>query len=346
VEFFRSCCARVLQREGVSRTAPFSRLGWIYAVQEWVQHIPGIRNIVSFSQLSGSDDTCLIRFGTPSGPLWYKAVGHSDPKEFAITTTLADRLPQYLPRIFSFDSALNAWLMGSGGEKTLDEHLDLDTWVSIARRLATMQRDSICHTPELLKAGAIDLRVGALQELIEPFFNFLGTLMQQQIKNPPPPLTIVELNEIAKLLASVLSEFAAIGVPYVMGHSDFNPGNILIDGDRSVFIDWSSAHVGSPVLTLEYLVEHFKKNCKILLGQECSLYQAYREQWLPLVPESAMRRAQDLSPLVAVFASAVAEGAWQDPARLALPGVPGYLRSLARIMKREMQQLTQRRYIA
>jgi hypothetical protein len=104
--------------------------------------------------------------------------------------------------------------------------------------------------------------------------------------------------------------------------------------------------VGSPVLTFEYLVAHFKKNCKALLGQEYSLRRAYWEQWVPVVPEDAMRRAQDLSPLVAVFASAVADGAWRNPARLALPGVPGYLRSLARIMKREMQQLIHRRSFA
>jgi hypothetical protein len=346
VNFFKSCCSRVLRREGASRSGPFSQLGWVYRLLEWVQRVPGVANILSFWQLSGSDDTCVVRFDTPSKPLWYKAVGQSDPKEFAITAALSEWLPQYLPRILSFDSNLNAWLMESGGDTTLSEHMDFDTWVAIARRLATMQIDSISHAPELLKRGAFDLRAGNLQELVDPFFKFMGTLMQQQVKNPPPPLTIEELTEIAELLGSFLTEFTAIGAPDVIGHSDFNPGNILIEGDRSVFIDWSSAHVGSPVLTFEYLVAHFKKNCKALLGQEYLLRRAYWEQWVPVVPEYAMRRAQDLSPLIAVFASAVADGSWRDSARLALPEVPGYLRSLARIMKREMQQLIHRRSLA
>jgi hypothetical protein len=346
VEFFRSCCARVLRQEGVSRSAPFARLGWIHALQDWVQHVPGAGNIVSFSQLSGSDDTCLIRFETPSRPLWYKAVGQSDPKEFSITEALSDWLPQYLPRILSFDSNLNAWLMESGGETSLSEHLAFDTWVSIARRLATMQIDSICHATGLQKRGAIDLRAANLQELIDPFFEFMGILMQGQVRNPPPPLTGNELTELAEVLRFALSELAAIAIPDVIGHVDFNPGNILVGTERSVFIDWSSAYVGSPLLTVEYLIAHFKKNCNVLPGQERSLRRGYREQWLSVLPESDMRRAQHLSPLIAVFASAVAEGAWRDPARLAIPGVSGYMRSLARIMKREMQQLMQRRSLA
>jgi hypothetical protein len=346
VKIFRSCCTRVLRREGVYRSGPFSRLGWIYTLQEWVQHVPGVGNIVSFSQLSGSGDTCLIRFETPSKPLWYKAVGQSDPREFSITEALSDWLPQYLPRILSFDSNLNAWLMESGGETSLSEHLAFDTWVSIARRLATMQIDSICHATGLQKRGAIDLRAANLQELIDPFFEFMGILMQGQVRNPPPPLTGNELTELAEVLRFALSELAAIAIPDVIGHVDFNPGNILVGTERSVFIDWSSAYVGSPLLTVEYLIAHFKKNCNVLPGQERSLRRGYREQWLSVLPESDMRRAQHLSPLIAVFASAVAEGAWRDPARLAIPGVSGYMRSLARIMKREMQQLMQRRSLA
>jgi hypothetical protein len=345
VDFFRSCCGRVLRREGVSRSGPFSQLGWVYTLLERVQRVPGVDDIVSFSQLSGSDDTCLVRFDRPSKPLWYKAVGQSDPKEFAITAALSEWLPQYLPRILSFDSNLNAWLMESGGDTTLSEHLDFDTWVAIARRLATMQIDSISHAPELLKRGAVDLRADNLQELVDPFFKFMGTLMQQQVKNPPPPLTIEELTEIAELLRTALSELAVIAIPDAIGHVDFNPGNIIVDADRSVFIDWSSAYVGSPLLSFEYLIAHFKKNCTVLPGQECSLRQAYAEQWLSVVSGSAMCRAQDCATLIAVFASAVAHGDWRNLALMRRLGFSGYLRSLARIMNREAHLFTERRSV-
>jgi thiamine kinase-like enzyme len=168
-------------------------------------------------------------------------------------------------------------------------------------------------------------------------------LMRQQVKNPPAPLTPSELNEVGDALNAALSELAAIGIPDVIGHSDFNPGNILLRGNRSVFIDWSAAHVGSPWLTLEYLIAHFRKSGSALPGHDALLRDIFREQWIDDIPYDALREAQELAPLVAVFASAVADDSWRNPVRLALPGVSGYLRSLARIMRGEVQALNARR---
>jgi hypothetical protein len=112
-----------------------------------------------------------------------------------------------------------------------------------------------------------------------------------------------------------------------------------------VFIDWSSAYVGSPLLSFEYLIAHFKKNCTVLPGQECSLRQAYAEQWLSVVSGSAMCRAQDCATLIAVFASAVAHGDWRNLALMRRLGFSGYLRSLARIMNREAHLFTERRSV-
>jgi hypothetical protein len=345
VAFLESCSARLLNPEA-SSPGPFARLGWIYRIQEWVQQVPEAGEVVSFSQLSGSNDTCLIRFDTSSRTLWYKAVGQSDPKEFSITYALSELLPQYLPRILAFDPNPKAWLMASGGETTLSEAPGFDAWVTTARRLAAMQVDSVCHVPKLLAAGGTDLRAGALREVITPFFDFIDILMQQQVKNPPPPLSPSELTEIAAVLSDAVSELVEIGMPDVIGHSDFNPGNILITGNHSVFIDWSAAHVGSPTLTLEYLIAHFKRSCAAVAGQDDILRKAFREQWFSIIPDPEFHRAQELSPLIAVFASAISDNAWHVPAHLAFPGVPGYLRSLARIMNREAKLLTERRTLA
>jgi hypothetical protein len=346
IAILESCHARVLQREGSSDTAPFGRLGWIYALEDWIRNVSGMDELVALAQLSGSEHTCLIRFETSSKTLWYKAIGQANPREFANITALSRWLPQYLPPVLAVNPDLNAWLMESGGETTLRERLDFDTWATVARRLANMQIESICRASELLKLGCIDVQSGALLNPLPSFFEFMGTLMQQQVKNPPPPLTRAQLSEIADVLREALSELSEIGLPNVIGHSDFNPGNILISGDHSVFVDWDAAHVGSPVLTLEYLISHYRKNCTVLPGQEYLLRQAYWEQWRSTVSEPRARRAQELAPLVAVYASAIASNSWRDPDRLMLPGVPGYLRSLARIMQQEAQLLAKRRTLA
>lgn len=335
-----SCCHRILDQ--ADKASPFARLGWIYDLEGWVQRVPGVDKILSFVQLSGSPDTCLMRFETRSKTLWYKAVGQSDPREFSITRLLSVCHPDYLPPILAFDPTLNAWLMESGGA-SLTEDSEFEIWVTVARRLASLQIASLPHVREVSAVGCIDVRTSVLNELIDPFFDFIDSLMRQQVKNPPAPLTSSELREVADAARACLVEFGTLGIPDVIGHSDFNPGNILIADDRCVFIDWSAAHVGNPALTLGYLIAHFRKNCAAPSGQDYFLREAFREKWSSVVSQSVMRRAQELSPLVAVFASAVSDNSWRDPVRLRHPGVQGYLRSLARIMNREAHVLRQRR---
>lgn len=346
LESFRKSRSWILAQQQAQSSTPFAHLGWIEELKNWVEQVPGAGTVVSFRQLSGGDDTCLIRFTTSRQPLWYKAVGQSDPKEFSITAALSDWLPEFLPRMLAFDSQRNAWLMESGGECSLRQNADFAIWAEVARRLAAMQIASLSHAPALLKIGCIDARLGTLQTLVRPFVETMIPLMRQQVKNPPMPLTPEELHETGDALDSALAELAAIDIPDVIGHSDFNPGNILLQGNRSVFIDWSAAHVGSPWLTLEYLIAHFRKSGSALPGHDSLLRNVFREQWIDHSLHDALREAQEFAPLIAVFASAVADDSWRDPARLALPGVPGYLRSLARIMRREVQALNARRQYA
>lgn len=338
-EIIQSVHGIAVRRVGRSERAPFGHLGWIYELQHWLKSSAGIHEVLSLSQLAGSDETCLLRLVTPSKTLWYKAVGQSNSSDFTNTLALANCVPRYLPSIVASDPALKAWVSESGGEKTLRESSDFEIWASIARQLARMQIASVTDSSHLLDSGFVDLRCRTLREHVNPFFEFMDSLMKQQTKTEPAPLAKRELSNISDILARVLSELDALGFPDAVGHSDFNPGNILLNNDHGVFIDWHAAHVGIPILTLEYLIAHHRKTCAVLRGQEYFLRLAYREQWLSLTPDSTMRRGQELSPLVAAYASAIASGSWRDPVRLAMPRTPGYLRSLARIMNREAQSL-------
>ncbi len=342
VEALKEATSRVLNHNRSCTASPFARLGWIYDLQQWVQQVQGVGSVNSHKHISGSDDTCLARFDTLTKTLWYKAVGQSDPKEYAITSALREWIPDYLPRILAFDPVRNAWLMESGGETDLGEHEHFETWAAVASRLAEMQIASISYAPKLLAKGCIDARAATLRQLVAPFFDSMATLMQQQVKPSPAPLTRNELKEIAEVLTTALTELDALDIPEVIGHSDFNPGNILIN-EKIVFVDWSAAHVGNPYLTLEYLIAHFRRSKAILPGEDTLLRQTFLERWSSAFAADVFRRARNLTPIVAVFASAVADDSWRDQVRLDLPGVPGYLRSLTRIMGREAQSLNARR---
>ena len=340
-DFVIASHAKAMELPARPDPAPFSRLGWIYSVERWIEGIVGPTGIKleRFSQLSGSENTSLVTFETTKLPLWLKAVGPADPQEFVNTQILSRLFPEYLPPILNFDPSRNAWLMESGGD-TLRHREDVATWRVVAQRLAALQIESVSRTAGLLGGGCRDLRFSILSNLVSPFFALVTDLMTQQTKTSPAPLTSQELVELAASLQHALDELSATGIPDALGHSDFNPGNILISGERCVFIDWSAAYVGNPLLTLEYLLAHRRKTGPAPVGEEDELRATYAHAWETQISPENLDRALQLARLVAVYASAIASNSWRDPERLARPDVRGYLRSLARIMKREADSLS------
>jgi hypothetical protein len=325
--------------------APFSRVGWIHRLNDWVKVTVAPLGIepTDVSQLNGSEAFSLLRFDTTRKPLWFKAVGKPNLHELPITTTLSMLFPDYLPKILSSDPLLNGWLMESGGETTLRDTEDFSAWRNAVCRLAELQIASISHTSQLSKAGCRDLCMETLSLFVDPFFEAMAGLMQQQTKNPPPPLTRAELTDVASALTNALDRLGDIGIPYTLGHSDFNPGNILVEGNRCVFTDWAEAYVGHPFLTFEYLLAHLRISCPTLVMREDCLREAYTACWRSTVCSANIERALQLSPLIAVYANAISSNSWRDPERLVVPQVPGYLRSLTRRMRQESGKLHQRK---
>jgi thiamine kinase-like enzyme len=328
------CHAKALKLPMCVDSEPFSRLGWIYGVQEWIEDVITPRAITGFSQLGGSENTAIVRFETTESPVWFKAVGEADPQEFQTTQILSTLFPKYLPRILAFDGSRKAWLMENGGQ-SLRHYQHLDAWKTVAQRLSALQIESLSRTSDLLEAGCCDMRSTTLLSLVDSFFEVMHDLMKRQTKSPPRPLEKRELFELEASLREALNELSALGIPDALGHSDFNPGNILITPDRCVFIDWSAAHVGNPFLTLEYLLAHRRRTCPAPQGEGQDLREVYAQCWLTRLQPEQTARALQLTPMVAVYASAISTNSWRDPQRLSRPEISGYLRSLGRIMKRE-----------
>lgn len=336
----RTCHAKAVALSPGAAAAPFSRLGWIYDLQTWVEMLAG--TISGFLHVSGADHAALVRFERAQSPLWFKAVGEVDPQEYVNALLFSKLFTEYVPTILGFDDVRKGWLMEDGGE-TLRNHGDIGSWKTAARGLAVLQIKSVDHIPALCNAGCRDIRSASLLELITPFFELMHDLMQQQTKSSPAPLTDTELCELAAILREAIEELASLGIPDSLGHSDFNPGNILMRPEGCVFIDWYAAHIGNPLLTLEYLTSHRRNSGVTSATDEPALRETYAQCWLGRVAPEAMLRALQLSPLVAVYAYAISSNTWKNPERLARPGQAGYLRSLTRTMQREARSLVERR---
>lgn len=316
---------------------PFGRLGWMFRLRDWINVVmrPNVIRLRAFQQFNGSESFSLVRFETDSTPVWFKAVGAPNLNEFPTTLLLCRLFPSYLPKILASDPLLNGWLMESGGEFTLSDCGEIEVWVKALRRLAELQVQSVGHTPELLRAGCHDLRLEALRSLVTPFFEVMVDLMAQQVKTSPPPLTIEEINQLARDVQESLSKIFDCCDLETLGHADFNPGNILIESERIVFIDWAEAYVGSPFLTFEYFLAHLRKSFPDIEGHEHRLRGAYITPWLSLFSEGKLHCALNLSPAVAPYVYAISSNAWRDPERLSDLRFQASLRSLARRMKRE-----------
>jgi hypothetical protein len=324
---------------------PFCRVGWLADLEDWVRKTldPSGVQLKGFEQLNGCETFSLIRFATTQRPVWFKAVGGPNLHEYGISLALARLLPDFVPAILATKPEWHGWLMADAGESALNETEDSSAWQAAVTALADLQIDSLAKTDDLLKAGCRDSRIATLLDLVDPFLDTLADLMNQQTKVPPAILSRQELTGLGATLKDALSCLSALPIPDALGHSDFNPGNIIVGPKGSVFIDWAEAHVSHPFLTCEYLISHLRKDFPSLVRFEGAIKSSYSKRWHAISSPEHVSEAFLFSPLVAVFAYAAAGNVWRDTERLKVPQVPGYLRSLTRRMKQEADLIQRRR---
>jgi Phosphotransferase enzyme family len=325
--------------------APFAKPGWFLELQAWVDEMIrplAIRLNGPFSQLNAAPSFSLIRFETTGSALWFKAAGPPNQHEFSITTALNRLFPSYLPTIIATRPEWRGWLMKDGGVSIAETIPTFDLWRKVAADLAWLQIESVGHSEELLRAGLRDLRTSRLMDLVDPFIYLMETLMRQQTKAVPTPLQSWELLALGLKLKQALNAVDQIGFPSTLGHSDFNPGNVLVSGNSSVFIDWAEAHVAHPFFTFEYLLSNLRSHCPDIASFEDLIRTSYAQVLKHIVPAQSIDQAFVYSPLLATFAYAVSLDCWasskpQESLEIA------YLRSLTRRMKREADMLEARR---
>jgi hypothetical protein len=284
----------------------------------------------------------LVRFETSGPAVWFKAVGNPNLREFPITLALARLVPQYIPPILAARPQWNGWLALEVEGANLGETQDAQHWNTAASALARLQIESIGRFGTFVDSGARDLRASALLNLVRPFLDAMGQLMEKQTKVPPPILSRSELTLLGEQIEEALSLSPDFGIPDALGHLDLNPGNVIVSENHSVFLDWAEAYVGNPLFSFQYLVEHFRRMACMNVTAESGLTSAYAAGWQSLVSPKNLADALVFAPMLAAFASAAVNDTWSDEARLRDPKLAGYLRSLTRRMYREANRLKDR----
>jgi hypothetical protein len=339
-------CLHQLDRYERDPSSPFARRGWLAELRRWTAGIIrplGLELTGSFCQYNAGPSFSLIRFETNGPAVWFKAVGEPNQREFPITLKLSQQFPKYLPEFLGARADWNGWLSLEAPGTNLRETREIAFWESAAQSLARLQIESVAKTEAVLDAGVHDLRTETLSGLAQPFLAVVAQLMEQQTKVPPPVLSCAELSLLGVRIQDSLTLLGELRIPDALGHLDLNPGNIIVSADGCAFVDWAEAHVGSPFMSLEYLLEHFRRTIGTDVALQIRLERSFSAPWRQLFSGEIVAEALALAPLAAVFAYAAGNDAWKDQQRLEDPKVAGYFRSLARRMNREAMQFADRR---
>ena len=339
-------CLHQADRYNRDPSSLFARRGWLAELSCWAAEVTrpvGIELTGPFCQCNASPSFSLIRFETNGRAVWFKAVGEPNQREFPITLKLSQQFPKYLPELLGERADWNGWLSLEAPGTNLRETPEMALWECAAESLARLQIESVAKTGSILDAGAHDITVETLSGLVQPFLALIAQLMEQQTKVPPPVLSHRELSLLGVRIEDSLTLLEDLGLPAVLGHSDLNPGNIIVSVDDCVFVDWAEAHVGHPFFSFEYLLEHFRRTIGTDVALESRLASSYSAPWRQLFSGEIIAEALALAPVAAVFAYAVGNDAWRNRERRQDPRVAGYFRSLARRMNREAGQFVERR---
>jgi hypothetical protein len=296
-----------------------------------------------FCQYNASPSFSLIRFETNGPAVWFKAVGEPTLREFPVTLKLAERFPRFIPEVLGTKPEWNGWLSREVDGQNLGETKDTTSWEQAATELARLQIESISESQAILQFGAHDLEAKCLLTAVDPFFDLVARLMEEQPKVPPAILSRDELSLLKLRIEDALTLLEDLRIPDTLGHLDLNPWNVIVSVDDCVFVDWAEAYVGHPFFSFEYLVEHFRRAIDTDVALESRLASCYSAPWQQLLSGEIVAEALALAPLAAVFACATGSGAWKNQERLEDPKVAGYFRSLARRMNREAIQFADRR---
>jgi Phosphotransferase enzyme family len=324
----------------------FEKLGWFDEVRNWVSETLrplGLELRTQFRQCHATPSFSLIRFETSGPAVWFKAVGEPNLREYQVSLRLAESFPRFVPKVLGSRPEWNAWLMFESLGTHLDQNSSLNDWVHAVTTLADLQIASVGSTLQLVDAGCRDLRSSILVEQVDGLLDLLSDIMKQQKKATPPALSVQELDSLGGELKRCLSDLNESTIPSTLGHLDLNPGNILVSDRGCVFLDWAEACVSHPFVTFHYLLEHLRKLHPTDSSWEQTLTSIYVNKWRYLAAQDGIHQALPISRLATVFAYATSVAHVHGTGPAGHAHIAPYLRSLARRMKREANELRERR---
>jgi hypothetical protein len=145
------------------------------------------------------------------------------------------------------------WLLSADAGSTLrsigQTPAQVEHWLKALPIYAGLQIEMAEHVGELLSFGTPDRRLAVLPDLYSWLMAETDSLrIGQELGLTPEEHR--DLLDLRPRFAELCAELDSLGLPATLAHEEIHENNVLFDGERYVFTDWSDSSVAHPFFTM------------------------------------------------------------------------------------------------
>jgi hypothetical protein len=236
---------------------PWERQGWLDEATAWIDSEltkRSRRRTEPVQVLHQRPWSTFIRVPTDQGLTFFKAPAPPlSDFEARLTEALSRWRPDVTVPVIAADPQ-RGWFLSEEAGVTLRSARpgveQIADWVKLLPICAEMQIELAPRVPEVLGFGTPDRRLAKLPQL---YAEILEPANENLRVGQVPGLTTDEyerLKALAPQLQIWCEELAAFGIPETLTHEEVHDANVLVDGDRYIFADWSDSSVAHPFFTM------------------------------------------------------------------------------------------------
>jgi len=273
---------------------------WLSSVHDWITaqlKAHGRGAIGEIVQPHIRPWSTAIRIPTADGPVWFKAVTDALAHEAALTSFLADLMPEHSPRVIAVEPSEGWFLAEDLGEKlrarinTVADlrwlHRAVDIYAGLQQRVAE-------RFEELIRTGIIDRRPPALKPQWEELLADTDSLMIGRPDGISEERYRVALG-LWPRIEELIMESDRAGLPHTVVHEDLHDANVFVLGDRLIIADWGDSCIANPLTTLTVLLRSaaHRQGLPETAPEILAIRDRYLANWPEYAPVAELRRAAD-----------------------------------------------------
>jgi hypothetical protein len=234
---------------------PWEQPGWFEQASAWIHAqlaACGWRSVGPVELVRLRPWSAFARVPTINGMAYFKAPSPDAHYEAALTQALAQWRPDCTVPILAVDLD-RGWLLSADAGPTLHDVSpstdQLAHWMKLLPLCVELQVVMAERVPDVLALGLFDRRLERLPhlyaELMEAHENLRVGL--------EPGLTPAEYRRLCELrawVATACEQLASLGLPETLVHEEVHSTNVLVNGDRYIFTDWSEGVITHPLFMM------------------------------------------------------------------------------------------------